>query len=113
LGVLLIRLAGLFFAFVQITLLMRLALPFVVVPTGLTEYVPALIDVTNLWLVPVEAVAGRFELTGVAGDLAAAGDGAIAGPEEFEPLVLLSMVFWGIAAMFTLFVLRLIFRPAG
>lgn len=110
---LLIRLAGLFFAFVQITLVMRLALPFVEVPTGLTEYVPALIDVTDVWLVPVEAIADRFEFTGVASDLAAAGDGVVAGPEEFEPLVLLSMVFWGIAAMFVLFVLRLIFRPAG
>lgn len=110
---LIIRLAGLFFAFVQITLVLRLALPFVDVPTGLAEYVPTLIEVTDLWLLPVESIAERFEITGVAGDLAAAGDDTISGPEEFEPLVLLSMVFWGVAAMFVLFVLRLIFRPAG
>lgn len=108
-----IRLAGLFFAFVQITLVLRLALPFVDVPTGLVEYVPTLIDITDLWLLPVEAIAGRFEITGVAGDLAAAGSGTVVGPDEFEPLVLMSMVFWGIAAMFVLFVLRLIFRPAA
>lgn len=109
----LIRLAGLFFAFVQITLVLRLALPFVEVPEGLLQYVPALMDVTDVWLLPVEAIADRFEITGVAGDLAEVGDSAIAGPEEFEPVVIAAMLFWAIAAWFTLFVLRLIFRPAG
>jgi hypothetical protein len=111
--VLIIRLAGLFFAFVQITLVLRLALPFVEVPPNLTEFVPSLIDITDLWLAPVELIAERFDITGVAGDLAEAGDGAVSGPEELEPLVLVSMIFWGLAAMFVLFVLRLIFRPAG
>ena len=39
---LIIRLAGLLFAFVQLTLVLRLALPFVEVPEGLAEYVPLL-----------------------------------------------------------------------
>ena len=109
-----IRLAGLFFAFVQITLVLRLALPFVDgLPPGLLEYVPLLMDVTDLWLLPVEAIVGRFEITGLAGDLAEVGDASISGPREFEPLVLVAMLFWGIAAWFGLFVLRLIFRPAG
>ena len=110
---LIIRLAGLFFAFIQITLVLRLALPFVEVPPGLVEYVPLLLDLTNLWLLPVEAIVGRFEITGLAGDLAEVGDASISGPDEFEPLVLVAMVFWGVAAWFSLFVLRLIFRPAG
>ena len=38
-----IRLAGLFFAFVQVTLLLRLVLPFVEVPKALQEYVPTLL----------------------------------------------------------------------
>lgn len=110
---LIIRLAGLFFAFVQITLVLRLALPFVEVPEGLKEYVPTLLQVTDLWLLPVAAIGERFEITGLAQDLAEAGSGSISGPEEFEPIVLVAMLFWGVAAWFTLFVLRLIFRPAG
>ena len=112
-GVIVIRLAGLFFALVQITLVLRLALPFVEVPAGLTEYVPALVDITDIWLLPVQAIVDRFEITGLAEDLAAIGDDSISGPEQFEPVVLVAMLFWGLAAWFSLFVLRLVFRPAG
>lgn len=108
-----IRLAGLFFAFVQITLLLRLALPFVEVPEGLLEYVPALVDITDVWLLPVEAIVERFEITGLAEELAEVGDQSISGPEEFDPTVIVAMLFWGLAAWFALFVLRLIFKPAG
>ncbi|MEA2025867.1 MAG: hypothetical protein U9O18_04180 [Chloroflexota bacterium] len=108
-----IRLAGLFFAFVQITLVLRLALPFVEVPPSLLEFVPALMDITDVWLLPVEAIVERFEIIGLAEDLAAVGDDSVSGPEEFDPLVLVAMLFWGVAAWFSLFVLRLIFRPAG
>jgi hypothetical protein len=111
--VLIIRLAGLFFAFVQITLVLRLALPFVEVPEGLVEYVPTLLQVTDVWLLPVAAIGERFEITGLAQDLAEVGGDSISGPEEFEPVVLVAMLFWGVAAWFSLFVLRLIFRPAG
>jgi hypothetical protein len=111
--VLIIRLAGLFFAFVQLTLVLRLALPFVEVPPGLAPYVPTLLTVTDLWLLPVEVIAARFELTGVAEDLAAAGDGNVTGPESFEPMIVVAMIFWGVVASFAIFVLRLIFRPAG
>ena len=108
-----IRLAGLFFAFVQITLVLRLALPFVEVPEGLLEFVPPLMDITDVWLAPVDAVIDKFQITGVAEELAAVGDESLTGPEEFEPMVLVAMLFWGVAAMFALFVLRLIFKPAG
>jgi hypothetical protein len=111
--VLIIRLAGLFFAFIQITLALRLVLPFVEVPEALLEYVPALLDITDVWLLPVEAFAERFEITGLAGDIAEVGDASITGPEEFEPLVIVAMLFWGVVAWFGLFVLRLIFRPVG
>ena len=57
-----IRLAGFFFAFIQITLALRLMLPFVEVPEGLTKYVPSLLDITDLWLAPVIAVTERFEM---------------------------------------------------
>ena len=108
-----LRLAGLFFAFVQITLALRLVLPFVEVPVGLEEYVPTLVDLTDLWLLPIEVIGERFEITGLAEDIAAAGDASISGPEEFEPGVIAAMILWGLIAWFALFVLRLIFRPAG
>jgi hypothetical protein len=112
-GVIVIRLAGLFFAFVQITLVLRLALPFVEVPPSLIEFVPPLVDISDLWLLPVETVLGSFEVSGLAEDLAEVGGGSVTGPEEFEPIVLVAMLFWGVAAWFSLFVLRLMFRPAG
>ncbi|MFV2062945.1 MAG: hypothetical protein ACC726_05455 [Chloroflexota bacterium] len=108
-----IRLAGFFFAFVQITLALRLIVPFVEVPEGLTRYVPTLLDITDLWLAPVMAVTERFEITGLAESLAAAGEEAVTGPQEFEPLVLVAMISWVVVTMFAMFVLRLIFRPAG
>jgi hypothetical protein len=111
--VILIRAAGLFFAFVQITLVLRLALPFVAVPSALAEWVPTLMDITDVWIAPVKAVIDEFSITGLAEDLATGGDTVITGPETFEPIVLLAMLAWAIVAMFALFVLRLIFRPAG
>ena len=110
---LIIRLAGLFFAFVQITLVLRLALPFVEVPEGLLEYVPVLMDVTDLWMLPVEVIAEQFEIIGVAEELTEVGDASISGPDEFEPMVLVAMLFWGLVAWFGLFVLKLLLRPAG
>ncbi len=110
---LVIRLAGLFFAFVQITLALRLALPFVEVPVGLEAYVPTLLSVTDLWLLPIDVIGERFEITGMAGDLAEVGQATVVGPEEFEPNVIAAMLLWGLIAWFSLFVLRLIFRPAG
>ena len=82
------------------------------VPEGLAEYVPALLDITDLWLLPIEAIAERFEITGVAESITEVGEASISGPEEFEPQVIAAMLFWGLVAWFALFVLRLIFRPA-
>lgn len=108
-----IRLAGLFFAFVQITLVLRLSLPFVEVPQGLVTYVPTLMEVTNLWLAPVEAVVERFEILGIAESLGVTAQELISGPAEFEPIVIVAMFALAVVAMFVFFVLRLIFRPAG
>lgn len=107
----LIRLAGLFFAFVQITLFLRLLLPFVEVPEGLAHLVPTLMEITDLWMAPVSAVLERFELAGLAEGAVDIGESLVEGPEAFEPIVLLTMVAWALLAMFVLFVLRLIFRP--
>jgi hypothetical protein len=37
----------------------------------------------------------------------------VSGPQAFEPIVIVAMVFWALLAGFAMFVLRLIFRPAG
>lgn len=49
----------------------------------------------------------------VAEELVAVGDETVGGPEGFKPMVIVAMIFWGVTAWFSLFVLRLIFRPAG
>jgi hypothetical protein len=112
--VILIRLAGLFFAFVQITLALRLLLPFVSVPTALTEFVPPLLVMTDWWLAPFNLLLERLDILGVNVTLpTAVVDGEIVVPTEFEPAVIVAMIGWAIIAAFVLFVLRLIFRPAG
>jgi hypothetical protein len=64
-------------------------------------------------MAPVSAVLERFELAGVAEGAVDIGESLVEGPEAFEPIVLLTMVAWALLAMFVLFVLRLVFRPAG
>ncbi len=105
--------AGLFFAFVQLSLAARLLLPFVEVPDALVQYVPTLIEITDIWIAPIEAVIDRFELTDLADQLTPDPDTLIEGPTEFEPMVPIAMVFWIGVTMFSMFVLRLIFRPQG
>ena len=108
-----LRLAGLFFAFVQISLVLRLLLPFVVVPEALVPYVPALMDITDLWIAPIEVMLTGFRLTDLAEQLTPTADSLVDGPTEFEPFVLIAMVLWVVVTMFSMFVLRLIFRPGG
>jgi hypothetical protein len=112
--VIIARLVGLFFAFVQVTLALRLVLPFVSVPDVLAEFVPTLVAVTDLWLAPVYAVLERVDLFGMSESLLESATGVpAAGPQEFEPVILLAMLLWAGIAVFVLFVLRLIFRPLG
>jgi hypothetical protein len=111
--VIFIRLAGLFFAFVQVTLALRLLLPFVEVPLALEEYVPTLLEVTDVWLVPFAALIDQLDIMDASEGLATATGVEGVVPEAFEPVVVVAMVGWAVIAMFGLFVLRLIFRPVG
>ena len=108
-----LRIAGLFFAFVQITLALRLLLPFVLVPEALVDYVPALLEITDIWIAPITSVLERFEFTDLAQQLTPTAESLVEGPAEFEPLVAIAMVFWVGVTMFSMFVLRLIIRPGG
>ena len=109
-----IRLAGIFFAVVQITLALRLLLPFVDVPLSLEGFVPTLLVITDWWLAPFVAVIDALDILGTGAALdPATQDGEVVVPSEFEPAVVVAMVGWAIIAAFILFVLRLVFRPVG
>ena len=111
---LLVRLAGIFFAIVQISLALRLLIPFVTVPAALEEFVPPLLVMTDWWLAPFNALIDRLDVLGVNVELpTAVVDGQVVVPTEFEPAVVVAMIGWAIIAAFALFVLRLIFRPGG
>ena len=110
----LIRVSGILFAVVQITLALRLLLPFVAVPASLAEFVPPLMVVTDWWLAPWVAVIDALDVLGVSSGLdPAVGEDEIVEPQEFEPAVVVAMIGWAIVAAFVVFVLRLIFRPTG
>lgn len=111
---LLIRLVGLAFAAIQITLALRLLLPFVEVPRALRQYVPGLVAVTDALVAPFTEIAEPFDLTAAAADLGgraglALGDYA----QQVDPAVVVAMVGYALVSAFVLFVLRLVFRPAG
>ena len=109
-----LRLSGLLFAFIEITLALRLLIPLVDVPTALEGFVPPILVVTDWWLAPFIALIERLEILG--GDVTiqtAVVDGKVIVPTEFEPIVVVAMIGWAIIAAFILFVLRLIFRPTG
>ena len=110
----LVRLAGIFFAFVQITLALRLLLPFVAVPAALADFVPSLLVVTDLWLAPLVAIIDGLDVMDTGANLdTATQDGEVVVPTEFEPAVVVAMIGWAIIAAFSLFILRLLFRPGG
>ena len=110
----LIRLAGIFFAFVQITLALRLLLPFVEVPAALEDFVPTLLVVTDLWLTPWVAIIDALDVMGTGANLdTATQDGEVVVPTELEPAVVVAMIGWAIIAAFALFILRLLLRPVG
>ena len=110
----LIRLAGIFFAFVQITLALRLLLPFVEVPAALVDFAPPLLVVTDWWLAPWVAIIDALDVLGTGADLdTATEDGEVVVPTEFEPAVVVAMIGWAVIAAFGLFILRLVFRPVG
>jgi hypothetical protein len=112
--VFLIRIAGIFFAFVQITLALRLLLPFVAVPAALEDFVPTLLVVTDLWLAPWVAIIDALDVMGTGANLdTATQDGEVVVPTEFEPAVVVAMIGWALIAAFALFILRLLFRPVG
>jgi hypothetical protein len=110
--VIVLRVAGLFFAFAEIVLALRLVLPFVEVPVALEDYVPTLVAVSDWFVQPFRAIIEPYDLEGVLADFGQLTEVAL-GPyaDSIDPAVIVAMVGWAIISSFVLFVLRLIVRP--
>jgi hypothetical protein len=112
--VILLRLAGLVFAAIEISLALRLLLPFVEVPAALSIYVPSLIDVTDALIAPFDRFVEPFDLGEAFGELGTLAAEGLAGyADSLDPAVLVAMVGWAIVSTFVLFVMRLVIRPGG
>jgi hypothetical protein len=113
--VILLRLAGLAFAAIEIALALRLLLPFVEeVPPALSIYVPDLIEVTDTLMQPFERFVQPFDLGEAFGDLGQlAAEGLADYADALDPAVIVAMVGWAIISTFVLFLMRLIIRPGG
>jgi hypothetical protein len=107
--VLVVRVVGVVFALIEGALVLRLLLPFVRVPKALREYVPGLIDVSDLLAAPFRLIVEPFDL----------GSGAIPGASELgfgryvdkvDPAILVAIVGWGVIAGVLMIVLRLVAR---
>jgi hypothetical protein len=112
--VLVLRLAGLGFAAIQITLALRLLLPFVEVPGSLEGYVPTLVRVSDVLVAPFSALVEPYDLDPVLDELGGISRATLGAYAEGLDLgVAVAMVGWALVATFVLFVMRLVVRPAG
>lgn len=109
---LLLRLVGLVFALIQVTLALRLLLPFVEVPAAFEAYVPQLVSVSDGLIAPFRAIIEPYDLEGILAEIGPLTEAAL-GPwaDSLDPAVIVAMVGWGIVSTFVLFVMRLVIRP--
>jgi hypothetical protein len=106
----LVRLAALAFAIVQLLLMFRLALPFVRIPDTLRSWVPMLIDVTDLLVSPFQPIAKTFDLKSAIPNLPAFGGAFSAYTDRLDAAVLVAMIGWGIVAFVVTLILSLASR---
>ena len=109
----LLRLVGLALALIQAALTLRLLLPFVNVPKGLRDFVPTLLDVTDLLIAPIKVIISPYDLGKV---LRVPGGGEMGlgqYVDKVDPAVLVAMVGWGIAGGLVLFIVRNVIRPGA
>jgi hypothetical protein len=104
------RLAAFGFAIIQALLLLRLALPFLRIPSTLNDWVPALIQVTDLLVAPFQPIAKTFDLKTAAQTLPAFG-GAFSGyVDRIDGAVVVAMIGWGLIAFVVTLILTLVAR---
>lgn len=106
----LVRTGAFVFAIIQVLLLLRLALPFLRIPDTLRDWMPLLIQVTDLLVVPFGAISRTFDLKSAAENLPAFG-GVFAGyADRLDGAVLVAMIGWGIVAFVVTLILSLVSR---
>jgi hypothetical protein len=106
----LVRLAAFVFAMIQTLLLLRLSLPFVRIPQTLQDWVPPLIDVTDLLVAPFAPFAKTFDLRAAAENLPAFGGALGSYADKFDAAVLIAMVGWGVVAIAVTLIASLVSR---
>jgi hypothetical protein len=105
------RLVGLVFAVISLLLLLRLALPYVKVPSALQGWVPGLITVTNWLIAPFKPLVTSFDMSQIEHDLGQFG-GSVAPSfaNKVDPALIVAIIGWGIVAGVVMFIASLVLR---
>ena len=110
-GGLIVRVTGLAFTLIQIALVLRLILPFVIpVPEPFRPFVRPLIRFTNQLIAPFRPIAEPFDLDAIV-ELPQPMDAIVAAYlGQVDTAVIVAMVGWAIAGALLTLLLRLVFR---
>lgn len=92
------------FAIVEVLLLLRLALPFLHWPAALDEWIPRLINATNVLAAPFQPIFKTLDVKSAAGGVLST------YTNQLDAGVLVAMVGWGVIAIVVLMVLSLLSR---
>ena len=92
------------FAIIQVLLLVRLALPFVHWPSTLDDWVPRLINVTDVLAAPFQPIVKTLDIRSAAGGVLST------YVNQLDAGVLVAMIGWGVITVVVLMVLNLLSR---
>jgi hypothetical protein len=92
------------FAIIQVLLLLRLALPFLHWPAAVDEWIPKLINATDVLAAPFQPIVRTVDITSAAGGVLSK------YTNQLDAGVLVAMVGWGLIAIVILMVLSLLNR---
>lgn len=102
------KLAAFGFAIVEALLLVRLVLPYVHWPATLNDWIPKLIDVTDLLVAPFKSIFGVFDLRS---NLSGVSGGVLSSyVDKLDAGVLVAMIGWAVIAVFVTLILSLVAR---
>ena len=105
------RLVGLVFAVISLLLLLRLALPYVTVPSALQSWVPGLITVTNWLIAPFKPLVTSFDMSQIERDLGQFGGGVAPSlANRIDPALIVAIIGWGIVAGIVMLVVSVVLR---
>ena len=98
------KLLAFVFAIIQVLLLLRLALPFVHWPSTLDEWIPKLINVTDVLAAPFQPLVKTLDIQSAAGGVLST------YVNQLDAGVLVAMLGWGVITVVVLKVLSLLSR---